>query len=82
MLLEFAGTVAGVVQELVVAPATLVPYQFHWYVKMPDPDALTLNVAGVPASTVALLGCVVMEGELVFGAGTLPANGCGSTNGV
>ncbi len=45
-----AGTVAGVVYEVEVAPEMFTAFFCHWYARV-DPVAVTENIAVVPALT-------------------------------
>lgn len=57
---------AGVVYEDAIAPLSAVPFFFHWYARVPVPVAATEKIAGCPAVTVWLAGCVAMEIAVVF----------------
>jgi hypothetical protein len=48
---------------LEVAPGMAVPFWNHWYVNGPLPEAVTLNVAVWPATTVTLTGWLIVMDE-------------------
>jgi hypothetical protein len=53
------------VNDVPVAPETLVPFRYHWKVGDGDPEAATVKVTELPAAAAWLAGCVVMTGALV-----------------
>jgi hypothetical protein len=60
---------AGVVYVEEVAPLSIAPFFFHWYVIGEVPVAATLNVAALPATMLTLAGCVEIAGATTVGGG-------------
>jgi hypothetical protein len=64
---------AGVVYVEEIAPLSIAPFFFHWYVIGEVPVAATLKVAVFPAAMVTLAGCVDIAGAMTVGGGGVTA---------